>query len=422
MKTQYILTLIIAALTCTPVASDRAWASAPIKISEEVKKKKEALEKAENKIKEENKRKMELELLAKQIDQELYETKDKLLIVAQSVRQNENEMQLLEKRISELEEEKEELTENLLNDRIKLSKLILALERIRRLPPEAMMANPEAPYKTAQSAMLMADIIPAINQHAQEVKTNISKLKNITIELETKRETLIASAESLKSQQSEIAKLVAEREQIYMKTHKDIKSREAEVERISLQAKSLEDLIQKLEDESIKEEQRRKQKEEQLKKEEEERQKIAALVPPPETKKKESVAPKLEFDEQAQLPISGIIRVRYKEKDDLGALSEGITIEGRAGSLVVSPLSGKIQFAGAFKRYGNLIIIEHSGGYHSLIAGLEKINAVVGQKVSAGEPLGLLPATGKEIRPRVYYELRHKGKPVNPSVKFSDLG
>ena len=86
-------------------------------------------------------------------------------------------------------------------------------------------------------------------------------------------------------------------------------------------------------------------------------------------------------------------------------------------------MGGVIRFSGHFKNYGNMVIIEHEDGYHSLVAGLEKIDTVVGQNIIAGEPLGLLHYEGsRSDKPVLYYELRYNGKAVNPAKKFSDLG
>jgi septal ring factor EnvC (AmiA/AmiB activator) len=122
-----------------------------------------------------------------------------------------------------------------------------------------------------------------------------------------------------------------------------------------------------------------------------------------------------------QMPISGIIRTGYGASDYLGSASQGIKIEGRAGGLVVAPMNGVVRYKGSFKNYGNMIIIEHAKNYHSLVAGLAKIDTVVGQSVMAGEPVGALGAA-RGARPALYYELRQNGKPVNPARIFADLG
>ena len=123
---------------------------------------------------------------------------------------------------------------------------------------------------------------------------------------------------------------------------------------------------------------------------------------------------------EAQLPIAGLIKVNYGNTDDIGAVSKGIKIEGRGGALVVAPMGGVVDYAGPFKGYGQIVILRHQKGYHSLIAGLDKIDTVVEQAVSAGEPIGKMASSGGKS-PLLYYELRYKGQPVNPSKKISGL-
>ena len=69
-------------------------------------------------------------------------------------------------------------------------------------------------------------------------------------------------------------------------------------------------------------------------------------------------------------------------------------------------------FAGPFRGYGQILIIGHGDGYHSLLAGLDRIDSSVGQWLVAGEPVGTMPdGAGK---PRLYLELRHDNQPINP--------
>src|SRR5690606_23504711 len=108
-------------------------------------------------------------------------------------------------------------------------------------------------------------------------------------------------------------------------------------------------------------------------------------------------------------------------RDDIGAKSEGIRIEARNGALVVAPLGGIVRYSGDFRNYGKMVIIEHKNGYHSLVAGLARIDTVEGQSLEAGEPLGVL-ATQNGQKPVLYYELRLNGQSVDPARKIGDLG
>lgn len=373
-------------LTSAPVLAERASVSSN---------KKQEIGDLQKKLEDHKKQKAELEKLAGDIQKELSGTRDNLVTVGKSIQTNERDLQSLESRIVELEKQKTALRDSLKKDRHSMANLILALQRIRRVPPEAMIAKPDAPFRTAQSAMLMGDIIPALYKKAEVLKTNLEHIEEISKDLSDKKEKALAVSKSLDQENQKLSELVEKREKLFSDTHDDLKQQEEDVKRISQQAKNLQDLVQKL-DEDRKQQKSRK----------------TASIP-------EIPLPKAG---NAQLPVSGVIRTRYDEPDNFGAPSKGITIEGRSGALVVAPMGGVIRFSGHFKNYGNMVIIEHQKGFHSLIAGLEKIDTVVGQSVSAGEAIGLLPRAGTGEKPSLYYELRLNGQSVNPARKFADLG
>ncbi len=381
----------------------------------------------QDRLKSEEQEKAELEQRAQSLDQELSSIKEELVNATTRMRLNEQEIGTLEQTLQELEARQDLVRGNLHKDRSSLSRLIVALERLRRVPPEAMLAKPDTPYETAQSALLMAEIAERIHKEALALKEKLTELEEITRRKEEQKNTLVKNTQTLQGQVEEISLLVGKREELYKETNHDIAARESEIQRLSLQSKNLEDLIVRLEEDRKQQEKKERERQEKEEKEEKERLRLAALEskkdirPPPPPKKIVKSEPLPKGLSPSQLPISGIIRVRYHENDDRGAVSNGLWMEGRPAALVLAPIGGKIQFAGAFKKYGNLIIIEHAKGYHSLVAGLDKINAVVGQMVSSGEPLGVLPNASAGVKPRLYYELRHKGQPVNPSVLFSEL-
>lgn len=348
----------------------------------------------EKKLEQHQQKKDTLEREVKKIEGELSDTKNQLVDVGKSIQSNEQELQILEERIANLETEKTTLSQNLEGDRKSLADLILALERIRRVPPEAMLAKPGAPIETAQSALLMGTILPALNKKAAALKSNLENLEKISGELKEKREAALKATKSLTEKRKELSGLVKKRETIFADTHANLKQEKETLRRISNEAKNVTDLVGRL-------------------KEERKKSKKTALIPdvinvPPG---------------RARLPVSGKVRIGFDDPDDFGAPSKGISIESRAGALVVAPMGGVVRFAGSFKNYGNMVIVEHENGYHSLIAGLEKIDTVVGQSVSAGEALGFLHGAGDSgENPALYYELRRNGKPVNPATKFSGLG
>lgn len=367
---------------------------------------------------------LELEVKQKLADKvealyaEMESTRQQLVATAAQIRLNETDLRDLESRIDTLENSKASMEAKLIKDRSAIGRLIVTLERIRRAPPEAMLARPETPFKTAQGALLMRQLIPALERHTKTLKNNLETLGNVAADLQIEKENHLKVSQSLSAQHQTLSSLMQAREMIYKQTAQDYQQREANIQDISRKAQDLEELVGKLKQEEV--EQREKleaQRKESNRKRQEEAE-LAAM-----TLKVQERYATAKPEGEPQLPVSGHIKVGYKQKDDLGASSNGLTLEGRGGGVVVAPLSGKVQFAGPFKKYGNIVIIEHEGGFHSLVAGLEKIDTLVGTYVESGEPIGSLPdLSSSGAAPKLYYELRRNGKPVNPSLKFSGLG
>ena len=109
------------------------------------------------------------------------------------------------------------------------------------------------------------------------------------------------------------------------------------------------------------------------------------------------------------LPVAGRTVTGFGAPVD-GALSRGVTLAPRAGALVVAPGAGRVAFAGPFRGFGQIVIVEHRGGWTSLVTGLASVNVSVGDGVVGGSPLG----NAGPGRPSVSLELRRDGQAVNP--------
>lgn len=92
--------------------------------------------------------------------------------------------------------------------------------------------------------------------------------------------------------------------------------------------------------------------------------------------------------------------------------SQGQRWDVAPGAVVLAPNAGIVRYAGDFRGYGQILIIQHAGEYHSLLAGLGKILTHHGAILSAGEPIALMPSSKAEL----YYEIRHQGRPIDPST------
>jgi septal ring factor EnvC (AmiA/AmiB activator) len=129
------------------------------------------------------------------------------------------------------------------------------------------------------------------------------------------------------------------------------------------------------------------------------------------------------------LPVQGRRILAFGDKTQYGSQSKGLVLETRHGAQVTSPCDGWIVFAGEFRTFGQLLIINAGDGYHILLAGLSQIDVQLGQFVLAGEPVGLMSAAPKAQKanqqgnaPVLYVEFRKDSRPVDPEPWWAAAG
>src|SRR5262249_58019188 len=116
-------------------------------------------------------------------------------------------------------------------------------------------------------------------------------------------------------------------------------------------------------------------------------------------------------------PARGEIVAKFGERTEAFGEGKGLVFSTRPGAQIVSTFDGQIVFEGPFRSYGQILIIEHRGGYHTVLAGLAHVAVAVGQWLRAGEPVGDMNDTA-EGRPQLYVELRRSGQPLDPAPWF----
>jgi septal ring factor EnvC (AmiA/AmiB activator) len=120
---------------------------------------------------------------------------------------------------------------------------------------------------------------------------------------------------------------------------------------------------------------------------------------------------------QLQPPVIGVVVQSWGERTD-GGPATGVSYHAPPGAHVISPCGGRVVFAEGFRSYGLLLIVDCGGGYHVVLSGFERLNVKLGQRLVAGEPVGVMsnwePGSTAR-RPALYVELRHDGQPVNPA-------
>jgi septal ring factor EnvC (AmiA/AmiB activator) len=280
-------------------------------------------------------------------------------------------------------------------DRARLARLTSGLARLARLPPAGLLAWTEAPIDAARAEMLLSSALAATRAGAHQAEGELARLDDIGRALEAKKRDAAHASGVLKARQTALAELVGKRQALYQQTDADRKAEEERAEKIAGEAKDLRDLVARVEAEREAAEQR----------EADARRKAHEKEPP--------AAKSVRLAGAVGLPIAGQIKTQFGQNDGLGTTSRGIV--ARPGATVTAPAAGKVKFAGQFRGYHEILILEHSGGYLSLIAGMARINAAVGTAVGAGEPVGAMDDR-LDAKPELYFELRRNGQPVDPEA------
>jgi septal ring factor EnvC (AmiA/AmiB activator) len=328
-------------------------------------------------------------------------------------------------------------------DRAREADLLAALARLARNPPEALAFGPAAPEDAIRTGMLLGETVPRLEAEAQSLRIELGDLRRLRAEIARKRQATEAEQQALTAENARLDTLIQRKSLLRDQTLQSAEETGQRMQQLSAQAADLHELIERLEaerkarEEAAQREAERKAREEAALREadrraEAERKSRLATIPSIEpsagsSRTLEVTAPApLRLDPskpktirsftkargQVVFPASGILLSRYGEPNEFGISSKGLTVATRPGAVVVAPFDGQIEFAGPFKGYGQILIIQHGDGYHSLIAGLDRIDGTVGDWLVSGEPVGAM-APG-EPKPRLYLELRHNGQPINP--------
>jgi septal ring factor EnvC (AmiA/AmiB activator) len=123
------------------------------------------------------------------------------------------------------------------------------------------------------------------------------------------------------------------------------------------------------------------------------------------------------------LPVNGVKTKGFGAPDGVGGTEKGMTIATRPGAQVTAPCDGWVVYAAPYRSYGQLLILNAGGGYHVLVAGMERISVDVGQFVLTGEPVAVMGAGAQTASaalaaagpPALYVEFRKDGIPVDPT-------
>ncbi len=382
-----------AAALCIWLAALPAAAQSPAERGEQVRQ-------IERQIEQERNRAGTLERRATAEQSELEKLQEAARIAAATAMAREDEASDLELRLAEIDVERGARESAIANRRGEIAALAGALQRLARQPPEALALDPATPLEAARTATLVGAMVATLERQAHALKDELAAL---TAARQAHLQTRTALAQTLADLTQERARLETALVARARAVARLADERGDTAARIARLGRESAELLGRLEPAPT----------------------AAPAISPQNARAVARSAPVSPADLQAlpayRWPVRGRIVENWGQAQPGGQTARGLTIEPREAASLVAPADGTVAFAGTFRGYGQILILEHGGGYHSILAQLSRIDAAVGQTVTAGEPVGRAGIDDRGM-PVLYLELRRNGQPVDPTPWLQTAG
>jgi septal ring factor EnvC (AmiA/AmiB activator) len=417
-----VLTASFTGLVLWPAAAQVAAAAPQVGApsSDLIKQREQELEaaRAQQKSAAETQEKLKADIAA--IGQDRSKLNQQLIDIAAGVRGVETRIGDAEARLRPLDAREQQIRKSLDSRRSEIVAVLAALQRAGRRAPPALLVRPEDALQSLRTAMLLGSVVPEIRAQAERLVGDLNELISLRKTIATERDRLAVDRDKLKGDQVQLASLVEERQRKQSAVEKDMEAEGVRALALARQADSLQGLIAKMEQDL---------------KSAAKAAEIASLKGTPVAvggkpnlkalKDPGRLSPAIAFASAKglfALPVNGVKIREFGGSDGVGGAEKGISLATRAGAQVTTPCDGWVVYAGPFRSYGQLLILNAGGGYHVLIAGMERISVNIGQFVLTGEPVATMGTTSQVAsiiaanasQPVLYIEFRKDGTPIDP--------
>lgn len=340
----------------------------------------------------------------------------------------ETQIQTSEKAMAGLKLKEEGIRKSLHDRRGILAEVLAALQRMGRNPPPALLVSPEDALASVRSAILLGAVVPGMRTEADRLVTDLASLGETQRDVLAEREKAAAAMTASLEEDRRMDLLLSENNRQSTASAAELQAERKRSEQLASRSTTLENLIQSLESEiaSVRDAMQRAREEEerrqQLTAEEREKARELAESGVPD---KNRIAPAYAFSSlkgKLGLPAAGDILRGWGDPDGTGHPARGVTLATGPDAVVTAPADGLVVFAGAFRSYGQMVILNVGDGYHVVLTGMDKVNVRQGKFVFSGEPIAAMgekrvaSATALALetdRPTLYIEFRKDGTPVD---------
>ncbi|TPM16453.1 murein hydrolase activator EnvC [Mesorhizobium sp. B2-3-6] len=341
-----------------------------------------------------------------------------------------------------LKTQQQKIRASLMARRDVLAEVLGALQRMGLNPPPAILVKPEDALSSVRSAILLGAVVPELRQQTDRLLADLKEQTRVTASIEAERARLTAAVGEQTAEKKRLGMLLEAKQKLEADTQAQLSAERQHSEALAAKASSLKELIASLEAQA-----ERNRKAADAAKAAEAGQAggdkaggdkagrdkaggdMTASLPVPEANRLAAAAPFSALQGQIALPVIGRIKRRFGAEDGNGAVMLGDMVATQSGAIVTAPADGNVLYAGPFRSYGQLLILNAGDGYHVVLAGMSRISVATGQSVLAGEPVGAMgearvastsASKNGNAMPELYVEFRKDGKPVDPAPWWAD--
>ncbi|OZA94102.1 MAG: metalloendopeptidase [Erythrobacter sp. 34-65-8] len=360
-----------------------------------------ALARAQAQAAEAERRSVRLEREARAATEAAEKTAREAAALAARIQQAEAGIDAAEARLSLIDGQRGQLERRLAERREPLLRLTAALQKLARRPVALSALRPGSLRETVYLSAMLETTMPEVRRRTSALRAEIDRGRRLEREARQALAALRTNEDELADRRQRLAALET-RQRLASRQANSASARESErALAMAEEARDLDALVEQLDEAAGL------------------RADLAALPGPvlrpaqPRIAEVGETAPSAlstGAPEGYQLPVSGRTVTGFDSVLGTGLVSKGIAIAPRSGAQVVTPAGGRVAFAGPYRGYGRIVIVEHDGGWVSLVTGLARTDVAVGDMLVGGAPLGVAGAG----TPLINLELRRNGKPVNP--------
>lgn len=340
-----------------------------------------------------------LEERARSSEAQADRARDRAAAMAARIQQAEAELRAAQARIAILESLQRDQAQRLAERQAPIARLIAGLQTLARRPPLLSLLQPGSVTDAVHLRIVLANVMPVIAERTAGLRGEIARARALRADAETARTALADARNALTRRRSDLARAEAEarlasrgfRETAAVETERALA--------IGEDARDIEDLMGRMERAATV------------------RERLVSLPGPELRPNAPGAAPLPPADSDGPsaarpayaLPVVGEIVTGFGEVSPSGVQSRGLTLATAPGATVTSPADGRVAFAGPFRDFAQIAIIDHGGGWTTLITGMRRLSVAVGDSLRQGEPVGVA-ASGS---PRITVELRRGERPVD---------